>query len=173
MSERTVLQTEDPLPTTYDNDTFNPFNPESTLGEIVVTDTRDPFVWLSTLQHPEFPLSEPAKQLLWNTYRLNGNMPRTEDDIKWRDHFVMNERAVEGISDSDMRIITQYESYIVQQKPRRLGRHVAEATVASPAQLETYPAPISIQQHVANGPSVANDLGMQPHEPEIQAVEAA
>jgi hypothetical protein len=113
MLEHTPLQSEDPLPITRENSyTYNK-EPKGTLGEIVVTDPRDPFVWLQTEAFK--PYEQPSsngKQLLWFIYRMNGNMPQSETDIKWRDDRDDIEATLKNSSRIDMNVANRYQLHL-------------------------------------------------------------
>lgn len=112
MSEKMSSQSEDPLPLgsgitvpsyLYDKE------PRGTLGELVVTDPLDPFVWLSKIPRPS--LSEKAKQVLWAIYRLSGHFPDGSQVGKLRDEMIA-EDLFEGLSEIDIAYIESYGKYL-------------------------------------------------------------
>lgn len=85
----------------------------STLGEVVVTDPRDPFVYINahTSKAHEAP-SERAKQLLWTVYRINGNLPDSDDDAKWHDLMIKTDRLFENLTQKDVAWTEKYIKHL-------------------------------------------------------------
>lgn len=114
MSEHPPLQSEDPLPISGEYSHRYNKEPLGTLGEIVVTDPRDPFVWLAKDVSNEYEMpSKNGKQLLWFIYRLNGNMPQTESDVKWRDDREDINSILKNISLTDIEAADRYIEHLV------------------------------------------------------------
>lgn len=109
MSEKLPPQSEDPLPIN-DNPPYR-YSKElpGSLGELVVTDPRDPFVWLSRI--PNAHPSEKAKQAMWAVYRLDGNFSDGRTG-KLRDQEAPTD-LFEGLSELDDRYITAYQKYLI------------------------------------------------------------
>jgi len=114
MSEIVPSQSEDPLPPRVGNPDFFP-KKDKTLGEYVVTDPRDPFVWLAsatekTVQRP----SRNAKQILWAMYRMNGNFPADDEYLKWRDRDLDTEARFDELYEADLKCIDRYQKFLVK-----------------------------------------------------------
>lgn len=112
MSERALIQPEDPLPLPREYSHRYNNEPPSTLGEVVVTDPRDPFVWLaSEISNTSEMPSTNGKQLLWLIYRMNGNFP--DDKGKLRDQEVIDDQAM-TLSEQDIRCSLAYQKYLIR-----------------------------------------------------------
>ena len=113
MSEKYISQSEDPLPHRAEHSYHYNKESKGTLGEVVVTDPRDPFVWLysDTANIHSFP-SANGKQLLWIVYRMNGHMPETDNDAKWRDERNDANALFENVSPTDLNCIRRYQAHL-------------------------------------------------------------
>ena len=114
MSEITPLQSEDPLPPRVNNPDFSP-KKDYTLGEYVVTNPRDPFVWLASatekvVQRP----SKNAKQVLWAMYRMSGNFPDDDEYLKWRDRSLDTESLFKDLYEADLMCIDRYQKFLAK-----------------------------------------------------------
>ena len=114
MSEKYITQSEDPLALRAEHSHRFNKEPKGTLGEVVVTDPRDPFVWLysDTAHVHSFP-SANGKQLLWIIYRMNGHMPESDNDAKWRDERNDADALFENISPTDLNCIRRYQAHLL------------------------------------------------------------
>lgn len=109
MSEKLSQPSEDPPPITGTPSYRYNAEPPGSLGELVVTDPLDPFVWLSKM--PSVGLSENAKQVLWVIYRLSGHFPDESQPSKLRDR-IPADTLFEGLSTVDIAYIESYEKYL-------------------------------------------------------------
>lgn len=125
MIEIISSQSEDPLPPSpflSDTGTYDTNQRSSGLGELVSSNPKDPFVWLSRI--PYANPSENAKKVMWATFRLSGNFPDQDRTGKNRDlessHDLFN-----GLNDSDVVYIEKYQKYLIELESRdtirRLG----------------------------------------------------
>jgi hypothetical protein len=104
---------EDPLPVSGDSSHRYKSDLPSTLGEVVVTDPRDPFVWLAGhLDRPSDAPSDKGKQLLWEVYRFSVNPLKDPKDSKWRDKIMGTQDLMSDISDTDLRCVAAYDAYL-------------------------------------------------------------
>jgi len=113
MSEYIPSQSEDPLPITGEYSYGYNKEPKSTLGEVVVTDERDPFVWLQSevSKIHEMP-SKDGKQVLWFMYRMNGSLPASDQDAKWRDESTDIDTVFARLSRTDMACVERYMAHL-------------------------------------------------------------
>jgi hypothetical protein len=104
---------EDPLPVSRESSHRYSKDLPSTLGEVVVTDPRDPFVWLAShLDRPSDTPSDKGKQLLWEVYRFSVNPLKNPKDSKWRDKIMGTQDLMSGISEIDLRCVAAYDAYL-------------------------------------------------------------
>jgi len=142
MYKRTSAESIDPLPRTIpqlEDARYEYYkDPPSTLGELVVTDPRDPFVWLNleTASSKQRP-TEKGKQLLWITYRMNGNFPKTDADIKWRDTTIEFRNIFRNISQIDLAYLDKYQRHLARLDAEGVKGNSAETV--TPQSLETIP----------------------------------
>lgn len=133
-----AAQNEDPLPirprallgvTEYGTLDFDHDHPH-TVGELVVTDERDPFRWLATQINVLAPMTENGKHVLWGLYRANGNVPANPGDVKWRDEVLALEDTVPVASNNDWTYIHKYQQYLHElderDKKLRASKHAGE-----------------------------------------------
>ena len=101
-----------------------------TLGELVVTDERDPFHWLATHVQVLAPMTEDGKHVLWGLYRANGNMPAGPEGVKWRDEVLAREETTLRPSLNDWKYIHLYHKHLYELDERnrelRTARHAGE-----------------------------------------------
>jgi len=86
---------------------------EGHLGELVVTDPRDPFHWLNAESpHPDIKPSSNGKQLLWWMYRMSGHPPRPDQDVKRRDERDDVEKVIKNLTERDYIFFERYKAHL-------------------------------------------------------------
>lgn len=111
MSTETPSQSEDPLPTSVDHSYYYANEAPSGLGELVVTDPRDPFTWTSA---HNLRLSTEGRDILWLVYRLDGNFPQQDKDYKYRDDLVDMNKRFEHLDKYDLYCIEAYQRHLAR-----------------------------------------------------------
>ena len=117
MSEHTLPTSEEP-PSPSSLDTYRQYRkPLESAEGLAVTDPRDPFVWLyrqAILNMSSTPISSRGKNMLWFTYRINGNYPETEHHEKWRDKELTAEDLALELTDYDKKYVEEYQKHLTQ-----------------------------------------------------------
>jgi len=86
---------------------------EGTLGDLVVTDPRDPFHWLNAESpNPDIKPSSNGKQLLWWMYRMSGHPPRPDQDMKLRDERDDIEDVITNLTERDYIFFERYKAHL-------------------------------------------------------------
>jgi len=117
MLEHTLPTSEEP-PSPSSLDTYRQqYKPLESAEGLAVTDPRDPFVWLyrqTILNMSSTPISSRGKNMLWFTYRLNGNYPNTESSEKWRDKELTSEDLSLELTAYDKRYVEEYQKHLTE-----------------------------------------------------------
>jgi|GEM_PF-4658635 len=113
MTESYTSQDTEPLPLEYLD--YEPFDERtsSKLGELVVTDPKDPFVWkVNEKLHP----SKRVMGLLWFMYRMSGHFPTDENKAgSDRDKDIMDGRILDQLNLNEVDILLKYVSFLATE----------------------------------------------------------